>query len=286
MFEFGEEYPRRKLLAYVGSKQPQSGIIWGPNRTDCVIVTSGGRHSQKAGYYDERKADGSWIYFGQGESGDQDPAKYSNKLLIDGERSVYLFSTKEPTSEQIKFRQDFSKRYRCEGLFNVLTWDIFIPTDGKRAGDKLLRFHLIPAGDVHSSGAPEGYNLLDSEEILSEMRKVAILYGHAPVQVKRSLKEYRQGSSYIKKYAQLRAMGTCEKCDRPAPFLDAGGKPFLEVHHIFRLADDGPDSPVNVAAICPNCHREAHFGSNPEMFREALAKKIREKEASLETIIQ
>ncbi|MFC1652495.1 HNH endonuclease [Planctomycetota bacterium] len=37
---------------------------------------------------------------------------------------------------------------------------------------------------------------------------------------------------------------------------------FLEVHHLFRLADDGPDIPDNVAAICPNCHRELHYGAD------------------------
>ena len=36
--------------------------------------------------------------------------------------------------------------------------------------------------------------------------------------------------------------------------------PYLEVHHIIRLADDGDDSVENAIALCPNCHREAHFG--------------------------
>lgn len=63
--------------------------------------------------------------------------------------------------------------------------------------------------------------------------------------------------------------------------MDKEGQPFLEVHHINRLADDGPDTPENVAAICPNCHREAHYGSDPLGFRKRLQEKIKEKEARL-----
>lgn len=58
-----------------------------------------------------------------------------------------------------------------------------------------------------------------------------------------------------------RASGTCERCDGAAPFLRASnGKPYLEVHHVVRLADDGDDTVDNAIAICPNCHREAHYG--------------------------
>jgi hypothetical protein len=59
----------------------------------------------------------------------------------------------------------------------------------------------------------------------------------------------------------LRAKGTCERCHTCAPFLRAANKePYLEVHHKARLADGGSDHPDNALALCPNCHREAHFG--------------------------
>lgn len=58
-----------------------------------------------------------------------------------------------------------------------------------------------------------------------------------------------------------RAKGTCECCHSPAPFLRAkDGTPYLEVHHKIMLADGGEDSIENAIAICPNCHRRAHFG--------------------------
>jgi len=58
-----------------------------------------------------------------------------------------------------------------------------------------------------------------------------------------------------------RAAGLCEKCQHPAPFKRSkDGKPYLEVHHWIYLADGGEDTVANAGALCPNCHREAHFG--------------------------
>lgn len=59
----------------------------------------------------------------------------------------------------------------------------------------------------------------------------------------------------------VRAEGRCEKCGNQAPFVRAKDRtPYLEVHHRKRLADGGEDSLENTIAVCPNCHRELHFG--------------------------
>lgn len=58
-----------------------------------------------------------------------------------------------------------------------------------------------------------------------------------------------------------RANGICENCGKPAPFYRASdGSPYLEIHHHFRLADGGEDTVENAIAVCPNCHRELHYG--------------------------
>lgn len=62
-------------------------------------------------------------------------------------------------------------------------------------------------------------------------------------------------------YVRLAANGLCQRCNAPAPFIrKKDGLPYLEVHHIVRLADKGPDTVENAVALCPNCHREMHFG--------------------------
>lgn len=59
----------------------------------------------------------------------------------------------------------------------------------------------------------------------------------------------------------FRAAGICEECGKPAPFKRAhSGEPYLEVHHLVRLADGGDDTVENALALCPNCHRRAHYG--------------------------
>lgn len=59
----------------------------------------------------------------------------------------------------------------------------------------------------------------------------------------------------------LRANGTCERCRNSAPFLRAkDGTPYLEVHHKEKLANGGDDTVENAIALCPNCHRDLHFG--------------------------
>jgi hypothetical protein len=67
-----------------------------------------------------------------------------------------------------------------------------------------------------------------------------------------------------------RAQGICELCLKPAPFFDAEGEPFLEVHHVVLLADKGPDTVENARGLCPNCHREIHLGLNKRELKGRL----------------
>jgi 5-methylcytosine-specific restriction protein A len=58
-----------------------------------------------------------------------------------------------------------------------------------------------------------------------------------------------------------RAAGVCEGCGSSAPFIRrSDGSPYLEVHHRTPLANGGDDTVDNAFALCPNCHRRAHFG--------------------------
>lgn len=58
-----------------------------------------------------------------------------------------------------------------------------------------------------------------------------------------------------------RANGKCEKCNNNAPFIRASDKsPYLEVHHNIMLSQGGEDTVENAMAVCPNCHKELHYG--------------------------
>lgn len=64
----------------------------------------------------------------------------------------------------------------------------------------------------------------------------------------------------VKAWVLQHAKGACEACSEPAPFSRADGVAFLETHHVRQLADGGTDTITNTVALCPNCHREIHYG--------------------------
>ena len=63
---------------------------------------------------------------------------------------------------------------------------------------------------------------------------------------------------YLKQMVKRIADGKCQHCGNDAPFIDKHGEPYLESHHVIRLADGGQDTMDNVVAVCPNCHRKLH----------------------------
>ncbi|WP_353505486.1 HNH endonuclease [Microbulbifer variabilis] len=69
----------------------------------------------------------------------------------------------------------------------------------------------------------------------------------------------------VKAWVLKEASGQCECCGSDAPFITTEGEPFLEVHHLRRLADNGSDTITNAVALCPNCHREFHYGINKKV---------------------
>ena len=57
------------------------------------------------------------------------------------------------------------------------------------------------------------------------------------------------------------AKNICGRCNQQAPFLRGSDQsPYLEVHHQILLAHGGEDTVENAIALCPNCHREMHYG--------------------------
>lgn len=76
---------------------------------------------------------------------------------------------------------------------------------------------------------------------------------------------------YVIAAALLRADNKCEmpgcKCEL---FTKDNGLPYLEVHHVEPLGENGDDTLVNTAALCPNCHRQMHSGNTRASLRVTL----------------
>lgn len=81
--------------------------------------------------------------------------------------------------------------------------------------------------------------------------------------------------SRVKAWVLQEAKGVCDLCDSQSPFNGSDSLPYLEVHHVRQLADGGSDSVENAVALCPNCHRELHYGEHASDKLATIYQKIR-----------
>ncbi len=100
-----------------------------------------------------------------------------------------------------------------------------------------------------------------------------------PTATSSAITQYQRDAA-VKAWVLQQAQGKCESCGQTAPFNGSDGEPFLEVHHVRQLADNGSDTITNAVALCPNCHREAHYGENSRSLvsrlYEHVARLVRE----------
>jgi hypothetical protein len=191
-FQLGHEYLRQHILDYFASGQPQSGIIWSSGKTPLrpteVAVTSGGRSGKKAGFEDRELDDGSWIYYGQGPEGiHQNPHAAGNRRLIDRSNVILLFSTREPTQDEVERSGAYRKMYTFKGKFRCDYWDLELQLGGRRAGTRLLRCRLSPITPKSSSDG-----LLPSLEALAdELASDPIAWQMVRTRVRESAKKFR-----------------------------------------------------------------------------------------------
>ncbi|MCH9003886.1 MAG: HNH endonuclease [Proteobacteria bacterium] len=54
-------------------------------------------------------------------------------------------------------------------------------------------------------------------------------------------------------------------------------QPYLECHHVKRLADGGDDAISNAVALCANCHRRMHV-LDKDSDRRTLFNRIQERD--------
>ncbi|MGW5380698.1 HNH endonuclease [Nocardia sp. NPDC003999] len=77
----------------------------------------------------------------------------------------------------------------------------------------------------------------------------------------------------------LRSGGLCENpaCGKPAPDHTDRGHPVLEVDHVSDIATGGRDHPVQMIALCPDCHAVKTRGRSRHQLRERLLAAARDR---------
>lgn len=264
-FERGKSYNRKRDIHERFSGQPRPGIITPANHA--VVFLISGAAGLQHGYHDTFNADGSVDYFGMGTVGDME-MKTGNLAIATHSstgKSLLLFRVEKHV--HLRFYDEMI----CEGFQTVAAPD----TTGTVRN--ALVFKLVPISAVEQD-IPEMPDLLNLE--LDRLRELAELASKPASKGQKRFANVFERSQVVRAYVLKRAAGVCERCKCEAPFKRASGEPYLEPHHIRRLSDGGPDHYASIAALCPNCHRRAHSGTDQELLNKELIISIGNLEAS------
>ncbi|HIF9393044.1 TPA: HNH endonuclease [Photobacterium damselae] len=93
-----------------------------------------------------------------------------------------------------------------------------------------------------------------------------------PKKINRTVSVYERDAAVVAR-TLFEANNQCELCGS-SPFFRENGKVYLEVHHVKSLSDGGRDKISNTVALCPNCHKQLHFGQNKSDLLESIYNKI------------
>ena len=270
MFAQGQRYKRGELHGRYGG-QRQGGIA-SPRRYAMVVLFTG-EGGRQFGYRDGWTDEGLFEYTGEGQRG--------NMQMVRGNAAILSHAAKGKDLHLFEAAGRGFVRYIgqmvCAGFETRDGADV----DGRSR--EVIVFNLMPIDAAASAGQEnEGAELGQLWTIsMDELRRRAVGETRSGVGRREDKRAVFERSAAIRAYVLRRAAGVCEACEHQAPFTAADGRPYLEPHHIRRLSDGGPDDPVSVAGVCPNCHREAHYGRDRETLNRGLSAKIRQKETNL-----
>lgn len=264
MFEIGKEYNRKAEIHEIFKGQAQGGISTPKDFPVVFIFTSDA--GEQHGYRDEYRDDGVFWYTGEGQVG---PMKMEagNKAILEHAKNNKILNVFEYTRKA---------HVRFLGTAECLGYHEEIRPDREGQDRSVFVFHLDIDSVPEKTQVSEPKTIYGSKELkdlrsknLEELRSAAL--NKAPLtssaKEKREVAYYR--SEALKIYVIVRSRGLCEGCGSEAPF-QTKKEPFLECHHVHRLADGGPDHPINVVALCPNCHRRAHYAKDSVDFNNKL----------------
>jgi 5-methylcytosine-specific restriction protein A len=268
-FDIGRTYNRRRDIHARFGGQMQGGISTPAGHP--LIFAFTGSTGRRHGYADEWAADGTLSYFGEGQEGDM--------TLTAGNKAIANHAS--DGKELLLFEALGSGQVRFRGAFDCAGYSYQPGTDRLGAQRQAIVFHLVPldadAGwSEEEIAAQPGIDGVD----LAELRRRALAAAGPAREVTSAAARsgYFARSEAVRQYVLRRAAGKCEGCGALAPFITVAGMPYLEPHHIRRLTDQGPDDPRHMAALCPNCHREIHYGKEGDKFNGRLQEDVSAKE--------
>ena len=271
--QVGRKYNRWELHDKFGG-QRYSGIATPADHLSVFIFT--GDSGEGYGYDDKFLPDDTFLYTGEGVEGDMTMER-GNAAIRNHRQSGEELHVFENT--------DYPWIVTYVGQFVYAGHQSDTLPDEKGNYRDAIRFRLEPIGGTEieiDEGSPS--SLSDSE--LFKKAKASSPIDSDPSSMSTNTSNSGGGRSYsrsdvVREFALRDADGVCRGCDDTAPFEDSQGNPFLEVHHMHRRSDGGPDDPENVIALCPNCHRRVHHGADGDDFNQELIEKAEQRNQRL-----
>lgn len=266
IFDVGKRYNRWELHDVFGG-QRYSGIATPAKHPFVFLFT--GESGEDYGYEDEFLPNDTFLYTGEGAEGD---------MTMEGGNKAIREHGKENEEIHLFEDTDYPWIVSYVGQFEYAghRWETLGDKDERKR--EAIRFELEPVGGAEieiESGTPSS---LSEEELFEKAKQSAPRATNSSSARSRSseTRSYPR-SEVVKEFALRHADGECQGCENNAPFVDESGDPFLEVHHLHRRADGGPDTPENVIALCPNCHRRRHHGRDGDEFNQQLIEKAEKR---------
>lgn len=250
---------RREIHHELGGQQ-QGGIAT-PRHHPVVLLFTGGQGTH-FGYSDGWAEQGRvFRYFGEGQRGDMSWVRGNRAVRdhgVDG-RELHLFEAVSGGAVSYLGQMDCGSWEFVDGVPDV-----------DRSPRRAIVFNLVRHGVQETDGLATDPETDFWDQPLAHLRNLAMESPARGSDPKRATKNVFLRSRAVTEYVLRRSEGTCEGCRSSAPFVTKKGRPYLECHHTTRLSDGGPDHPAHVVAVCPNCHRRAHLGSDAEIFNGKL----------------
>lgn len=280
MFEIGRIYNRRSEIHGIYKGQQYGGIATPAEHPYVFIFTSDA--GNEYGYIDDFDPNGTFKYTGEGQEGNMKMTK-GNLAIHDHQRN---------NKEILLFESTSRGFVRFLGYCNYVFHHIEERPDRNGEVRDAIIFHLDMVNNKNLDTAqPLTSKLVKAPKVvyitkpskgksLQQLREIALSSTPIQASTQEKIQSIQNRSTAIKLYTKKRANGICEGCEETAPFETKSG-PYLEVHHLTRLADGGADLPQNVIALCPTCHRRAHYSLEYLEFNNKLIDKVADIEARL-----
>lgn len=262
-------------VAKMFSCSPQGGIRVSKTNKTVTIISKLVRRNETNPYQDKHMGnDGRIIYTGMGTVGDQKLTGQNQRIAESRTNGYRLF--------YFEVYKNNEYTYKGELILDDKPYFVDEP-DLNNNIRKVIKFKLKLKTPVDINCVSEEVikedELQKEKEInkmsSSELADLAMKSSGESKTIKVISEQYTRDLK-VKQYTLRRANGKCDLCDKEAPFVSNKNEPYLESHHVVPLSKNGKDSIVNTVALCPNCHKEMHYGKDNKKNLQKLKTKLDE----------